>query len=379
MYIRQPNYLQLINKRSFFLLGPRQVGKTTYVTSTFRDARILSLLDSDLFRDLSERPARLRELILPQDSIVVIDEIQRLPSLLNEVQLILDRNNAQRFILTGSSARKLRRGEVNLLGGRAWMAWLHPLVSIEVGIDNLERLLNVGGLPNIFDSSAPDEELKAYVGLYLQEEIRAEGLTRSIENFSRLLTAAASCNGEQVNFTKVANDAAIHPRTAREHFTILTDTLIGYLLEAYQKTIKRKAVATPKFYFFDVGIANHLLKRRNVTSGSENFGRAVEHLIFLELRAYLDYSRLDLSLTYWRSRSQIEVDFLIGDAIAIEVKATSRVSARDERGLHALNEEIKLKRKIIVCSEPIRRTTEQKIEIIPLPEFLEDLWCGEII
>jgi len=309
----------------------------------------------------------------------VIDEVQKLPSLLDEVQLLIDRNKGLRVLLTGSSARKLKRGAANLLGGRAWICRLHPLVSAELNFERFLDRLNRGSLPSIVDSKYYGEDLKAYVGTYLREEIRAEGLTRSIENFSRFLEVAGLSNGEQVNFTSVASDAGVPPRTVREHYQILEDTLIGHQLPAYQKTVKRKPVATAKFFFFDVGVANTLKHTGTIEEGSEAFGRALEHLIFLELRSFLDYHRLDHELTYWRSRSQLEVDFVLGDQVGIEVKAKSRVSARDYRGLAVLAEEIRLRRKIVVCNEKRRRRADDGIEILPLTVFLKDLWAGRIL
>jgi len=313
----------------------------------------------------------------PDTKLVIIDEVQKLPQLLDEVHLMIERNKELRFILTGSSARKLKRGGANLLAGRAWVTRLHPLVSAEIGPGRLLHRLNRGSLPAVLDSELPHEDLRAYVGTYLQEEIRAEGLTRSMENFSRFLEVAGACHGEQVNYTAVGSDAGVPPRTVREYFQILEDTLIGYQLPAYRKTVKRKPVAISKFFFFDVGIANTLLKRSEIVPGSETFGRALEHLIFLELRAWLDYSRNDETLSYWRSRSGLEVDFLIGDSIAIEVKAKSRVGHRDLNGMRALSEELSLQRKIVVCTEP-RRRQDEGVEFIPIEQFLEELWAGEI-
>jgi predicted AAA+ superfamily ATPase len=239
--------------------------------------------------------------------------------------------------------------------------------------------MNRGGMPSVIDSPLHEEDLKAYVGTYLKEEIKAEGLTRSIENFSRFLEVAGLSSGEQLNFTAVANDAGVPARTVREHYQILVDTLVGHFLPAYQKTVKRKPVATAKFYLFDVGVANLLKRTRTIQEGSEAYGRALEHLIFLELRAFMDYRRLDPPLSYWRSHSQFEVDFMAGDRIAIEVKAKLRVSPEDHRGLSALMEELKLDRKIVVCRESRRRRTDEGIEIIPVEEFLTDLWKGDIL
>ena len=377
VYHRVIDLDEVLRHRSLFLFGARQTGKSTLVHQRFPDAVFYDLLEADTFRELSARPEYMRQTVPAGTKLVVIDEIQRLPGLLDEVHLMIERDKELRFVLTGSSARKLMRGGANLLAGRAWVARLHPLVSAEVGAGRMLERLDRGSLPAVLDSGLPREELKAYVGTYLQEEIRAEGLTRSIENFSRFLTVAATCNGEQLNYTAVGSDAGVPPRTVREYFQILEDTLLGYQLPAYRKTVKRKPVATSKFFFFDVGVANTLLKRSEVVPGSETFGKALEHLVFLEIRAKLDYSRADLPLTYWRSLSGTEVDFLAGDRVAIEVKAKHRVTRREQAGLRALAEELDLERKLIVCNEP-RRRWDEDIEVVPVEEFLSDLWAGRI-
>jgi len=377
MYKRVLDLPALLRHKSFFLLGPRQTGKSTLLRASFPDAVFVDLLESETFYELSSHPERLRQRHPDRKSCLIIDEIQKLPILLNEVQLMLDRNPSLRVVMTGSSARKLRRGAANLLGGRAWMASLNPLVSVEAAGVPLSQRLNRGGLPSILDSAKPLEDLRAYVGAYLREEIRAEGLVRSIENFSRFLDVAGMTSGEQVNYTAVANDAGVPARTVREHYQVLVDTLVGHELPAYQKTLKRKPVAMAKFYLFDVGIANVLKHVESHSAGSASFGQALEHQVFLELRAFLDYRRLSLPLTYWRSQSQFEVDFVIGDAVAIEVKAKASVAERDLKGLRALREEVKLKHALVVCLERTRRKTEDGIVLLPVQEFFKGLWEGE--
>jgi predicted AAA+ superfamily ATPase len=379
MYRRILNLREIVKHKSVFLFGPRQTGKSTLVRQTFPDAAIYDLLEADTFRELTARPEYLRQTLSPQQPFLVIDEIQKLPALLDEIQLLIDRNKKLRVVLTGSSARKIRRGAANLLGGRAWVCRLHALVSPELDGPRLMDRLNRGSLPAIIDSEHHTEDLKAYVGTYLREEIRAEGLTRSIENFSRFLEVAGLTSGEQINFASVASDAGVPPRTVREHYQILEDTLVGYQLPAYQKTSKRKPVATAKFYFFDVGVANILKRTPVIQEGSDAYGRALEHLIFLELRSFLDYHRLDHELTYWRSRSQFEVDFVVGHEIGIEVKSKTRVSPRDYKGLNALGEEVALKRKVVICGEKRRRMADDGAEIMPPIRFLEELWAGNLI
>ncbi|PYU98600.1 MAG: hypothetical protein DMG10_27780 [Acidobacteria bacterium] len=379
MYTRILDLREIVKRKSIFLFGPRQTGKSTLVRHTFPAAAFYDLLEADTFREISARPEYLRQTLSPQQLVVVVDEVQKLPALLDEIQLLLDRNKKLRVILTGSSARKLKRGAANLLGGRAWVCRLHPLVSAELDAPRLLDRLNRGSLPAIIDSEHYKEDLKAYVGTYLQEEIKAEGLTRSIGNFSRFLEVAGLTSGEQINFSAVADDAGFPPRTVREHYQILEDTLVGHQLPAYQKTSKRKPVATAKFYLFDVGVANTLKHTPVIEAGSDAYGRALEHLVFLELRSFLDYHRLDHELTYWRSRSQFEVDFLVGDDIGIEVKSKSRVSPRDYKGLSALTEEVRLKRKIVICGEKMRRRDDDGTEIMPATRFFEELWSGRFL
>jgi predicted AAA+ superfamily ATPase len=379
MYSRALDLRDLVGRKSLLVLGPRQTGKSTLVRQTFPDAALYDLLEADTFRELAARPEYVRQTLSPRQRVLIVDEIQKLPVLLDEIQLLIERNKQLRVILTASSARKLKGGAANLLGGRAWVCRLHPLVSAELNEPRLLDRLNRGSLPAVIDSDHPVEDLKAYVGTYLGEEIRAEGLTRSIENFSRFLDVAGLTSGEPLNFAAAANDAGYPPRTVREHYQILEDTLVGYQLPAYQHTSRRKPVATAKFYLFDVGVANVLKHIPAIEEGSDAYGRALEHLVFLELRSYLDYRRLDHELTYWRSRSQLEVDFVVGDEIAIEVRSKGRITPRDYKGLSALAEEVRLKRKIVICGEKRRRRADDGTEMLSPTEFLDDLWAGAFV
>ena len=366
--------------KSLFLFGPRQTGKTTYLRQVFPNARHYNLLEANVFRELSQRPELIRERLGPAEKLVIIDEVQKLPALLDEAQVMIDRDPELRFIFTGSSARKLRRGGANLLGGRAWVSRMHPLVGPELDYGSLELRLNRGGLPFILRSEQPEEELNSYIGTYLMEEIQAEGAVRSIEAFSRFLPVAALASGEQINFTEIGNDCQVPPRLVREYLQVLDDTLLAQVVEPYAKTKKRKPVSMAKFYLFDVGVANALVKRGKVEPGSEGFGRALQHQIYLEIRAYLDYSRLtDLPLTYWRTLSQIEVDFVIGDSVGVEVKARPLTTRRDYKGLLALAEEVPLKRKIVVCLESEPRRSPEGIDVMPITHFLRELWAGRIV
>jgi len=364
----------LLGKKSHFLFGPRQTGKTFLIRHTLKGMRLYDLLDSSIYLALSRNPGRIAEELTPQDRIIVIDEIQRIPELLNEVHRLIEEHGV-RFLLTGSSARKLRRGGVNLLGGRARTKYLHPLTYKELGEGfDLFRAIERGLLPSIYFSDDPRADLKAYAGSYLQQEIVAEGFTRNIPAFSRFLRVAALCNSTIVNFTNVANDAQVARTTVYEYFEILKDTLILHELPAWRKSKKRKPLASSKYYFFDIGVVS-ALQEREFSPGTPEFGEAFETYIFHELICYRDYMGEE-PLSYWRSTSGFEVDFIIGDHTAIEVKAKENVSPAELKPLRALAEEKKLKRFLCVSLEPRRRETAD-VTVLPYKDFLELLWSGE--
>ncbi len=364
----------LLGKKSHFLFGPRQTGKTFLIRHTLKDIRLYDLLDPSIYLALSRNPGRIAEELTPQDHTVVIDEIQRIPELLNEVHRLIEERGI-RFLLTGSSARKLRRGGVNLLGGRARTKYLQPLTYKELGeAFDLFRGIERGFLPSIYFSDDPRADLRAYAGSYLQQEIVAEGFTRNIPAFSRFLRVAALCNGTIVNFTNVANDAQVARTTVYEYFEILKDTLMLHELPAWRKSKKRKPLASSKYYFFDIGVVS-ALQEREFRPGTPEFGEAFETYIFHELICYRDYVGMD-SLSYWRSTSGFEVDFIIGDHTAIEVKAKENLSSAELKPLRALAEEKKLKRFLCVSLEPRRREIEG-VTVLPYKDFLEQFWSGE--
>jgi predicted AAA+ superfamily ATPase len=365
---------ELVGKKSHFLLGPRQTGKTFLIQHTLANVRVYDLLDTSTYLALSQNPGCMAQEITPRDRVVVIDEIQRLPELLNEVHRIIEKSGV-RFLLTGSSARKLRRGGVNLLGGRARTKFLHPLTAGELGDRfELRRAIERGLLPSIYFSDDPRADLQAYAGLYLQQEIVAEAATRSVPAFSRFLKVAAFCNGTIVNFTKVANDAQVPRTTVYEYFAILKDTLILHELPAWRRSMKRKPVVSSKYYFFDVGVAA-ALQGREFRPGTPEFGEAFETYLMHELVCRRDYVSGE-PLSYWRSTSGFEVDFIIGDHTAVEVKAKENVSMQDLKSLRMLREERSLKRYLCVCLGPRRREIEG-LTILPYREFIEGLWNGE--
>jgi uncharacterized protein len=363
----------LLAQKSHFLLGPRQTGKTFLIRRHAANLRVYDLLDSSTFLALSRDPGRLAQELGPDVSEVVIDEIQRLPNLLNEVHRLIETRGI-RFLLTGSSARKLRHGGVNLLGGRARLARLHPLTARELaGHFDLERALNRGLLPSIYFSDNPRADLQAYAGLYLQEEILAEGVVRSAEAFSRFLRIAALANASLVNFTKISNDAQVPRTTVYEYFEILRDTLILHELPAWRLSVKRKPLVSSKYYFFDIGVAG-ALQGRAFSPGTPEFGGAFETWLMHELVCWRDYES-GQQLAHWRSSSNFEVDFVIGDHTAVEAKAKATVSAADLRSLRALAEEKQLARFLCVCLEPRRREVDG-ITVLPVHEFLAELWQG---
>ena len=369
----------LLAMKSFFLFGPRATGKTTLIRQQLAEtATIIDLLDSRYFLRLSSAPHELESIIAaaPAD-IIVIDEIQRIPELLNEIHRLIESQNLT-FLLTGSSARKLRRGKANLLAGRVWSAGMFPLIYQEIIDFNLERYLHYGGLPAVYLSEYPEEELDAYVNTYLKEEILAEGLIRRLPPFSRFLKTIALANGEMINFTKLANDCHVPPSTATEYVALLEDTLVGFLLPAWTESKKRKAIKTGKFYFFDPGITHILAGTEALDRNSNLYGKSFEQFICMELRAYLSYTRKKLTLTYWRSKNGHEVDFLLGTRTAIEVKATKKISSNDLKVLKYLKEEGVFQNFILVSQDPIR-TLADNILTIPWQKFLSDLWKDKYV
>ena len=376
---RQLQLAPLLAKKSFFLFGPRATGKTTLIRQQLaKKAFIIDLLDSRYFLRLSSAPHELESLIAaaPAD-IIVIDEIQRIPELLNEIHRLIETRNLT-FLLTGSSARKLRRGRANLLAGRVWNAGMYPLIYSEIPDFDLNRYLRYGGMPAVYLSEYPEEELDAYVNTYLKEEILAEGLIRRLPPFSRFLKSISLANGEMINFTKLANDCQVPPSTVTEYVGLLEDTLIGFLLPAWTESRKRKAIKTGKFYFFDPGITHMLADTVSLDRNSNLYGKSFEQFICMELRAYLSYRRKKLPLTYWRSKSGHEVDFLIGTRTAIEVKTSRKINRNDFKGLKYLKEEGVFQNLILVSQDPVSTITNN-ILTVPWQKFLSDLWKDKFV
>ena len=371
--------------RSFFLWGPRQVGKTTLLHQTYPQARFVDLLKADEFRRYAVRPETLRQEILAERSDpprqIVVDEVLKVPALLDEAHWMIENLGVQ-FALAASSARKVRRRAAGLLGGRALRFELRGLTSAELGADfDLRRALNYGFLPSVLLDEAPGERVESYVADYLKEEIAAEGAVRSLPAFSDFLEAAALADTEMVSFTNVAQDCGVSAHTAKAYYGILEDTLIGRFLPSYRKRPKRRTIRAPKFYFADVGIVNRLARRGELAPGSELFGKAFENWVFHELEAWLTYERSSERLSYWRLAGGTEVDFIVGDMrAAIEAKAASRIGSRHLRGLRSLvRDHAGVERRIAVTLEDRPLRTEDGIDVLPATEFAERLWSGALL
>ncbi len=373
-------------KDSFFLWGPRQSGKSMLLKSRYPEAIWFDLLQTDQYLELRDKPSLLREQLLyesqrAKSKFVVIDEIQKVPMLLDEVHWLIENTNYV-FGLCGSSARKVRAGHANLLGGRAIRHDLYGLVSTEIGADfDLTRMLNQGYLPRHYLSDMHTDLVRSYINDYLKEEIAAEALVRNLPAFSHFLKAASLSDTELVNYASIARESGVSAPAVKEYFQILIDTMLAKFLDAYQKKPKRRVIGASKFYFSDVGVVNHLAKRGNLEPGADLFGKAFENWIFHELSAHSAYSNLYYDLAYWRLASGLEVDFIINDMeLAIEAKSSAKITSDHLRGLRALAEDHpKVKRRILVSLEKQSRRTEDGIELMSYKEFVKLLWSNELI
>lgn len=376
-----------LRRKSMFLFGPRQTGKTAMIDNQLdEDVRLVwSLLNANIRRRCQSDPSVLRDELATRgikDGLVVIDEIQKVPDLLDEVHLMIEETDI-RFLMTASSARRLRETGVNLLGGRAGKMNLHPFVWPEIRQfkPTLDRILTYGMLPSVFLSEEPDEVLDDYINVYLQEEIAGAGLVRQLPKFERFLEVAALTNSQKINYSNIASDVMMSRDSIREWYGILYDTMIGFAIPPYTRTKKRKAVETERFYYFDVGLVRFLLNLTEVSDTHSEYGKLFESYIAQELSAYLDYGRKRERLSYWRTRqSSFEVDFTIGDQVAVETKTTKLVNEKkDLRGLRALKEEGIFKKYIVVSRDEISRTTDDGILLLPWTVFLDELWDGKIV
>mgnify|MGYP001605297719 FL=1 len=359
--------------KSFFLFGPRGTGKTTWVKSAFPKAIFIDLLESEIYNDLLANPQRL-ETFIPKDfkNWVIIDEVQRVPELLNEIHRLIEKKQCV-FVLTGSSARTLRKKGVNLLAGRALTYSFHQLTAIELAKDfNLAHSLKFGQLPCVYTEKDPQAYLESYVETYLREEIQQEGLTRNLSAFSRFLEAASFSQGSVLNTSGVARECAVERKVVENYFSILEDLLIGCRLPVFTKKAKRRMVSHHKFYFFDVGVYRTIRPSGPLDMPEEMEGLAFETLVFQELRAINDYLRLGYELYYWHTSNQVEVDFVLygnKGLKAFEVKRTSRLQENMLRGLKAFLKDYPSAKAYLIYGGT-RRLYEGKITILPVQEAL---------
>ena len=378
--------LNLPNKQSIFLWGARQTGKSSYLKETFKQAVYYDLLDTHEMLRFTKAPFLLREEVVAltdkdRSQPIIIDEIQKVPALLNEIHWLIENESIQ-FILCGSSARKLKTQATNLLGGRAWPFHFYPLTFSEIPDFDLLKALQQGLLPPHYlaDDQYIDHFLQAYVDVYLTDEIRNEGLVRNLAGFSRFLDLAGLTNTQMINLNNIARDCCIDRLTVQNYYQILIDTLLGYFIYPYQKKIKRDLIiSAPKFYLFDVGVANYLARQPVTTLQGEIAGKSFEHYIFMELIAWLNMRQKRMNITYWRTKTGLEVDFIIGNALAaIEVKISKQVHQQDLKGLLAFCEEHPHAKVIVVSQDKHPRdlviNQNTTIHILPWEVFLTRLW-----
>lgn len=379
---------ELPQNASFFLFGPRQVGKSTLIKETFNAERSVyyNLLQEKEFTRLIANPSLFGEEVEklnPKITHVIIDEVQRIPALLNEVHNLIENSKTPRyFILSGSSARKLKRGQANMLGGRAWTRYLYPLTYKELGDDfDLARVLRFGSLPSIYLSNdeAAQEKLESYVETYLTEEIKAEAIVRNVGAFSRFLKLAANESGNLLNYSNISREAATSNQSIKEYFQILEDTLIGYLLEPYDKSTRKRLVKHPKFYLFDNGVRNALIKNlsNEVEPGTYAYGIAFEHFIVNEIIRLNRYYKKNYELSFYRSTNGAEVDLILedpqGTVLAVEIKSSEVPSKADLKGLFSF-QEIRPEAKLICVSRAKSQRGLGDITVYPWQEFLEELF-----
>ena len=366
---------------AFFLWGARKTGKTTYLKNEYKDALYLDLLKTSVAQKYELKPDLLREeIVANKPALVIIDEIQKVPPLLDEIHWCIE-NTSSKFILCGSSARKLIRMKANLLGGRAWRYEMFPLTTWEIGHDfDLLRAMNNGLIPQHYFSNYPERFLESYVLDYLSHEIKAEAMVRNVPAFHRFLEIAAISNSEIVNFSSIARDCGVSSVTVKDYFQILQDTLLGFMLKPYTKKIKRTPIESPKFYFFDLGITRALRRMLIIQEGSVEFGHFFEHFILMEVRAFLPYSNHYKNIYFWRTSCGKEVDLVIGEAEwAIEIKTSKQKSIKDFTGLLAFGEEFPNAKLMAITFDDSKRIIDGRIEVFPWKEFLKQLWNNKVI
>lgn len=365
---------------AMFLFGGRQTGKSTLLKERFPKAVYIDLLKSDVRNRFKQHPEEFRESLLryPPETLVIVDEIQKVPDLLDEVHWLMV-NRGLWFILSGSSARKIKRSGANNLGGRAIPETLYPLVSAEIPDFDLERAIQNGMIPRHYLVADAKNRMRAYIDLYLKEEIVEESLVQNVDEFVRFMEVAAIMDGEILNYENVASDCGVSANTVKAYYKILVDTLLGFEVPAYRKVIKRKLYKSPRFYYFDVGIANHLTKRYHLAPKTPEYGHAFEHLVMQEIVAYLGYTNSEEELTYWHTYDNFEVDAVIGDArVAIEIKSKDHVDHDDKKGVTEFAREHPDTKQILVSRDRISRRSGD-VDLYYVTDFFKALWAGEII
>ena len=365
---------------AMFLFGGRQTGKSTLLKERFPKAVYIDLLKSDVRNRFKQHPEEFRESLLryPPETLVIVDEIQKVPDLLDEVHWLMVEKGLW-FILSGSSARKIKKSGANNLGGRAIPETLFPLVSAEIPDFDLERAVQNGMIPRHYMVANARNRMRAYIDLYLKEEIIEEALVQNVDEFVRFMEVAAIMDGEILNYENVASDCEVSANTVKAYYKILVDTLLGFEVPAYRKVIKRKLYKSPRFYYFDVGIANHLTKRYHLAPKTPEYGHAFEHLIMQEIVAYLGYTNSDEELTYWHTYENLEVDAVIGDArVAIEIKSKEHIDHDDKKGVTEFAKEHPETKQILVSRDRISRRCGD-VDLYYVTDFFKALWAGEII
>lgn len=359
---------------SYFLFGPRGTGKTTLLNQLYPDSLRIDLLDPHLVRVLSAFPERLEEIVRAADEAhpVVIDEVQRVPELLSVVHRLIEAEG-RRFVLTGSSARKLRRSGHDLLAGRALNRTLHPFTATELGDRfDLDRALSIGTIPLVYAADDPQDVLRSYAGLYVREEVKQEGLVRNAGDFARFLEAFSFSHGSQLNLSAVARDGAIERKTVSTYVEILHDLLLSFELPVFRKRAKRQVVHHPKVYLCDAGLYRSLRPAGPLDRAEEIGGAALEGLVIQMIRAALAYANADAGLYFWRTRHGLEVDCVVygtGVFAAVEIKNSARVRDEDERGLRAFIEDYPEAKPIVVYRGD-RCLHRRGIRWVPAEQFL---------
>lgn len=384
MHYERTLRMDLPRGQSAFFWGPRKVGKSTLLRERFPGSARFDLLDTRLMLELTRSPWALAERVRALEPSVrarhiVLDEVQKVPAVLDEVHRLIE-DDGLSFVLCGSSIRKLKRTGSNLLGGRAWRFALQPLAWPEVPAFDILQAVNRGLVPQHYDSAQHRRALAGYVEDYLKEEVFAEGLTRNAAAFARFFETLSYCHGELVNYSDIARDCGVDSKTVREYFQILVDTLLGVFVEPFSRRRSRAVITrAPKFYLFDVGVAGHLAGRRIERPAGAEFGRAFEHFLLMELLAYRAYRERDFPVRYWRTKSGLECDFVLGadGAVVIEAKGGGRVRPSELAGIRAYVNEHGPRHAVVVCNESDARRTPDGVWILPWRQFLERLWADE--